>query len=76
MSIHDDNKKDLIDYVNTIKMLRPSNPRDPKYKNQIRAWQQLLNVGREWQVARNQEDFPEFAKLFDKLGKALSRTKK
>ena len=73
--IHDDNRKDLKDYIDAMRLLRPDNPRASDHKEKVHAWQKLLNVGRRWSVARNQEDFPEGAKLFDELGKALSRRK-
>ena len=74
--IHNDNRKDLKDYIDAMRKLMPDNPRASDYKERVRAWQKLLNVGRKWQVARNQEDFdPELAKLFDELGKAISRRK-
>lgn len=73
--VHADNRKDLQDYVAALRVLIPKNPRDPDYKNQVKAWQKLLNVGKKWHVLRNQEDYPEGSHLFDELGKALSRRK-
>ena len=84
--IHDDNRNDLKTYIEALRLLKPEEPgntKDPKYKEKFQdyqkkvgVWQSLLNVGRRWQVARNQEDFdPALAKLFDEMGKALSRRK-
>lgn len=83
--IHQDNRKDLQDYIAAMRVLKPREP-DPKdrhyvenmkdYRERLKAWQTLLNVGKRWHILRNQEDFPESSHLFDELGKAKNRTRK
>ncbi len=36
------NRRFTQEFSNTMNQLKPSNPRDPKYREQIRAWQRAF----------------------------------
>lgn len=83
-----DDRQDTLDYIAALRLLKPDEP-DPKavkdtkeyklkfefYQVKFKAWQKLLNVGKKWHIKAVQEDYPEGAKLFDEMGKALTRKK-
>mgnify|MGYP001563090017 CR=1 FL=1 len=70
-----DDRQDTLDYITAMRVLKPDNPRDSNYKERVKAWQTLLNVGKKWHIKALQEDYPEGVKLFDEMGKALTRKK-